>query len=119
MLTFDVSWPLILGLLVSTILPLLVGLVTTRVTNPGTKALLLAGLSAVTGLLTEVLNAVTAGTAYNVGSGLVFALASFLVASGLHFGIWKPTGAAAAAQDVGAPGSRKYARHVGAHNENP
>ena len=102
MLTFDISWPLIIGLLVSTILPLIVGLVTTRVTNGGVKATILAALSAVTGFLTELGNALSAGTPYNVGTGLVFALTAFLVATGLHYGIYKPTGASAAAQGVGS-----------------
>lgn len=101
MLTFDLSWPLIIGLVVSTILPLIVGIVTTRVTNPGVKATILAGLAAATGFLTELGNALTAGTPYNVGTGLVFALTAFLVATGLHFGIYKPTGASTAAQDIG------------------
>jgi hypothetical protein len=101
MLTFSLSWPLIIGLLVSTVLPLLVGIVTTRVTRPGRKAALLAGLAALTGFLSELGDALTSGTAYDVGTGLVFALTSFLVAVGLHFGIYKPTGASAAAQAIG------------------
>jgi len=102
MITFDVSWPLIIGLLVSTILPLIVGLVTTRVTHSGVKAVILAALAAVTGLLTELGNALTAGVEYNLGTGLVFALTAFLVATGLHYGLLKPTGASGAAQSVGA-----------------
>ena len=96
--SFD--WPLIVGMIVSVVLPLLVGLVTKRVTNSGTKAVILASLSAATGLLTELGNALTAGVTYNLGMGIVFALAAFLVAVGMHFGIYKPTGASAAAQDA-------------------
>lgn len=95
-IAFD--WPLIVGMIVSVVLPLLVGLVTKTVTNGGTKAIILAALAAVTGLLTELGNALTAGVTYNLGMGLVFALASFLVAVGMHFGIYKPTGASTAAQ---------------------
>lgn len=95
-IAFD--WPLIVGMIVSVVLPLLVGLVTKTVTNGGTKAIILAALAAVTGLLTELGNALTAGVTYNLGMGLVFALAAFLVAVGMHFGIYKPTGASAAAQ---------------------
>ena len=102
MITFDVSWPLVIGLLVSTILPLVVGLVTTRVTHSGVKATVLAALSAVTGLLTELGNALTAGTEYNLGTGLVFALGAFLVATGLHYGLLKPTGASGVVQSVGS-----------------
>lgn len=95
---FDVNWTLILGLVVSTILPLIVGLVTKVVTAPGTRAIILAALAAVTGLGTELLNALTTGTPYDLGTGLVLAVTSFLVAVGLHFGIWKPTGASESAQ---------------------
>lgn len=94
--TFD--WPLIVGMVVSVVLPLVVGLVTKTVTNSGTKAVILAALAALTGLLTELGNALSAGTTYNLGMGLVFALAAFLVAVGMHFGIYKPTGASTAAQ---------------------
>ena len=96
--TVSFDWPLIVGMLVSVVLPLIVGLVTKVVTNPGTRAVILAFLAAVTGLLTELGNAMTAGTPYNLGMGLVFALASFLIAVGMHFGIYKPTGASTAAQ---------------------
>lgn len=98
MITFDVSWPVVIGLLVSTVLPLLVGLVTKVVTHGGTRAILLALFAAATGLLTELGNALTNGTPYNLGLGLVLALASFLTAVGLYFGIWRATGVASAAQ---------------------
>ena len=101
MLSFTLSWPLIIGLLVSTILPLLVGLVTTRVTHSGAKAALLAGLAAVTGFLSELGNALTSQSPYDVGTGLVFALTSFLVAVGIHYGLLKPTGLTATAQSAG------------------
>lgn len=94
----EFDWPLIIGLVVSVVLPLLVGLVTKYATNGRIKALLLAGLSAVTGLFTELGNALTNETPYNLGMGLVFALAAFIVGVGMHYGLYKPTGAATAAQ---------------------
>lgn len=97
---FNLPPALVIGLLVSTVLPLLVGLVTSRAMKPGLKAVLLAVLSALTGLLTELLNAVNAGAAYDLGTGLVLALTSFLIAVGIHYGLWKPTKVTAAAQDV-------------------
>ena len=102
MLTFSLPWPILIGFLVATVLPLLVGLVTTRVTSPGVRAVLLAALSAATGLLSELGSALTHGTTYDMGQGLLVALAAFLVAVGMHFGLWKPTGAATAAQSVGS-----------------
>ena len=98
----EVSWPLVIGLLVSTILPLIVGLVTKWKTRAGVRAVLLAGLSALTGLLTELGNALTSQTTYNLGTGLLLALTAFLVAVGFHFGLLKPTGAADAAIAVGS-----------------
>jgi hypothetical protein len=97
---FTLPWPLILGMVVSTILPILVGLVTTRVTNSGLKAVLLAALSAVTGLGTELLAAINSGTTYDLGNGLIFALTSFAIAVSLHYGLWKPTTVSAKAQNV-------------------
>ena len=97
---FTLPWPLILGMVVSTILPILVGLVTTRVTNSGLKAVLLAALSAITGLGTELLAAVNSGTTYDLGNGLIFALTSFAIAVSLHYGLWKPTTVSAKAQNV-------------------
>lgn len=102
-ISFDLSPALIVGLLVATVLPLLVGLVTKTVTNPGIKAGLLAALAAITGLGTELLASIQAGTTYDLGTGIVLALTSFLVAVGIHFGIWKPTGATEAVQAVGSP----------------
>lgn len=101
LISFTLPLPLLIGLLVSTILPLLVGLVTKVVTNPGVRATLLALFSALTGLLTELGAAASSGRTYDIGTGLLLALSAFLVATGLHFGIYKPTGAAAAAQRVG------------------
>jgi hypothetical protein len=97
---FNLPPALLIGLLVSTVLPVLVGLVTTRVTSPGVKAVLLAALAAVTGLGTELLASINAGTTYDLGSGLVLAVTSFVVAVALHYGIWKPTTVSAKAQDV-------------------
>lgn len=104
-LTFTLPPALVLGIVVSTVLPLLVGLVTKTVTHPGAKAILLALLAAVLGLLTELLAAVQAGRAYDLGTGIIVALGAFLVAVGMHFGIWKPTGLADSAQRVGTKNS--------------
>lgn len=100
MLEFTLDPALIIALLVSTVLPLLVGLVTTRVTHGGVKAVLLAALALVTSLLTELGNAIAAGVSYDVGRGLLLAIPVFLVAVGMHFGLWKPVGASEGAQNV-------------------
>lgn len=106
LVTFTADWPFIIGIIVSTLLPLLVGLVTTRVTDPGVKAGLLAAFSAATGLLTELGSHLTTQTPYDLGTGLLTALAAFLVGVGLHYGLYKPTGTASAVQAVGVTEKR-------------
>lgn len=85
-----------LGLLVSLVLPVLVGLVTTRVTSAGTKAVLLLALSGANGFLVEY---AAPGTGYDVGTAAVLALVAFGTGVLSHFGLWKPTGVSGAAQD--------------------
>jgi hypothetical protein len=86
-----------LGLLVSVVLPVLVGLVTTRVTHAGWKAVLLLALSTATGFITEYAGPHDAG--YSVGTAAVLALVSFGTGVLSHFGFWKPVGVSAKAQD--------------------
>lgn len=99
-ISFTLDPALVIGLLVSTVLPLLVGLVTTRVTSSGVKAILLAALALLTALLTELGVAVTNGDTYDIGQGLLLAIPTFLIAVGMHYGLWKPTTASAKAQSV-------------------
>ncbi|MEU0426424.1 hypothetical protein ABZ235_22995 [Streptomyces canus] len=85
-----------LGLLVSVVLPVLVGLVTTRVTHPGTKAVLLLALSTANGFVVEY---AAPGPGYSVGTAAVLALVAFGTGVLSHFGFWKPVGVAGRAQD--------------------
>ncbi|WP_041684726.1 hypothetical protein [Renibacterium salmoninarum] len=101
MITFDLPLWIILQALAATFLPLLVGLVTTRTTNAGVKAVLLAALAVVIALVSQVADALQYGKPYNLGIALVTAAVSFAISVGTHFGIWKPTGTAHAAQRVG------------------
>ena len=98
MITFTLDPLLVIQLLVSTVLPLLVGLITKRVTHSGVKALLLALAALVTSLLTELGTALANGVPYDVGQGLLLAIPTFLIAVGLHYGLWKPTGVTEKAQ---------------------
>lgn len=100
MITLGFDLAQFIGLLSGVVLPLLVGLVTTRVTNGGIKAIALAALSVGINLLSELGTAITAGTAYDLGAALLAGLGTFLVAVGMHYGLWKPTGSSAAAQNV-------------------
>jgi hypothetical protein len=86
-----------LGLLVSVVLPVLVGLVTTRVTSAGVKSVLLLALSTATGFVTEYAGPHDAG--YSVGTAAVLSLIAFATGVLSHFGFWKPVGVAGRAQD--------------------
>ncbi|MFD5419509.1 hypothetical protein ACFWJT_15970 [Streptomyces sp. NPDC127069] len=85
-----------LGLLVSVVLPVLVGLVTTRVTSAGTKAVLLLALSTLNGLLVEIAHP---GPGFDLGTAAVLALVAFATGVLAHFGLWKPVGLSGKAQD--------------------
>ncbi|MGW0837582.1 hypothetical protein [Streptomyces prunicolor] len=86
-----------LGLLTSIVLPVLVGLVTTRVTHAGWKAVLLLALSAINGFVVEYAGPHDAG--YSVGTAAVLALVAFGVSVLSHFGFLKPVGVSGWAQD--------------------
>lgn len=97
--TFDPAT--VVQLLIAFVLPVLVGLVTTRVTSPAVKAWLLAGLSLITSLLVELARALASGTTYDLGVALLAALPAFVVSVASHYGLWKPTGVADKAQAIG------------------
>lgn len=92
----------IISLLVGVVLPLLTGLVTTTNVDAGVKAIILLVLSGATSVLTEFVQALTAGTGFDWVATLLAALGTFLVGVGLHFGFYKPTGAAVALQRIGS-----------------
>lgn len=89
---FEPTWVQLIQLIVSVLLPALVGIVTQSRTGSDVKAVLLVGLSIVAGILGELLNAWNAGVAFDLGSSLFAAVGTFVVAIGVHFGFWKPTG---------------------------
>ncbi|RSS59776.1 hypothetical protein [Streptomyces sp. WAC01280] len=95
-MTVDLDRAYWLGLLISVVLPVLVGLVTTRVTHAGTKAVLLLALSVLNGFLVEL---AAPGPGWHAGTAAVLALVSFATGVLSHFGLWKPTGLAGKAQD--------------------
>lgn len=98
-----------LGLVISVVLPVLVGLVTTRVTSAGLKSVLLLALSTANGFLVELAGPHDAG--YSVQTAAVLSLVSFAVGVLAHFGLLKPTGISGKAQDtlITAPGPTPHA----------
>lgn len=97
---FTIDLAAVVQLLVAFILPVIVGLVTTKVTNGGTKAWLLAGLTLVTSLLVELGRTLAEGATYDLGVALLTALPAFVISVSSHYGLWKPTGVSAAAADT-------------------
>ncbi|MGA5497686.1 hypothetical protein ACPCSP_25315 [Streptomyces cinereoruber] len=85
------------GLVIAFVLPVLVGLVTTRVTSPGTKAVLLLALSAVESFFVEL---AAAEPGWDASPALVLTFVSFVMGTAAHFGLWKPVGVAQRAQDA-------------------
>jgi hypothetical protein len=85
-----------LGLAISVALPVLVGLVTTRVTSAGAKAVLLLLLTALNGFLVELSQA---SDGYSVGTAVVLWGVSFAIGVLSHFGLYKPVGLSGKAQD--------------------
>jgi hypothetical protein len=91
----------LLSLAVTVLLPLLVGLVTTRLTSSGTKAVLLLALASITSVVQAWLASVNAHVPFEWVVVAFNAAINFGVGTAVHFGLWKPTGAAKAAEDSG------------------
>lgn len=87
----------IISMVVGVLLPILVGLVTKTVTSPAFKAVLLFLLAAISGFLTEFLQA---GTAFDWQQALFAWLTTFIVAVAMHFGLYSPTGISQKAQET-------------------
>jgi small basic protein len=81
----------LVALVVGTVLPILVGLVTKASVPERYKSLLLAALSAASGFGTAFLNTPHGFSPTNAALG---AFAAFLSAVGLHLGLYQPTGVA-------------------------
>lgn len=91
----------LLSMAIGLLLPVLVGLVTTRVTSGGVKATLLAGLAALSGFLTTWLAAVNSNSLDWRWQDAVFAaLLTWGTAVATHFGFLIPTGLKAKAQNA-------------------
>jgi len=105
-IVFSLPPSLIIALVLTAVLPLLVGLVSNSKWSSRAKAILHAVLSAVTGLLTELGDALASGTPYDLGVGLITAVGVFLAGVALYKGIYAAKGSsgnsiASHLQDVG------------------
>ena len=97
---FSLDPALVIQLLLTVILPIVVGLVTTRTTSGSIKAWLLAGLTLVTSVITGAGNAIAQNAPFDLGVALLLAIPAFAISVATYYGLWKPTGVAGAAQDV-------------------
>lgn len=77
-----------LTLVVTLLLPILVGLVTKASWSSGLKAVLLLAFSAATAIISNLL-AVKGAT--DVGPMVTAVISTFVIAVAAHFGFWKPT----------------------------
>lgn len=84
-----VNW---LTLLLGVVLPMLVQLVTANVANGGLKAIVLAVLAAIAGLVQALFDVGGDFTVVDWNTAFSAALTTFLLAVGLHFGLLKPVG---------------------------
>lgn len=75
---------------VGTLLPIVVALITARVADGATKALTLLALAALSGVLTELGDALAAGTPWEWQQSVYAAVLAYVVAVASHFGLWKP-----------------------------
>lgn len=99
---FSQGWVSIIQLLLVLILPTIVGLVTDRLAASWVKALVLAVLAALTTLLAGLLDALTAGAAFDWVNAIGTFVVSVMVAQFSYLGILKPWGVIEKAQGSGA-----------------
>lgn len=98
----EFTWPSLadfVQVVVTVLLPLLVGIITRSTFQH--KALVLLLLASIAGLGAELLEVLTAGGTFDFGQGIVRLALSFGAAVLLHFGFYKPEGVTAAAQRLG------------------
>ena len=100
MIIFTLDPALVIQLLLTVIMPILVGLITTRVTSSSKKSWLLAGLTLFTSLLVGLAEAIATSTTFDLGMALLAAIPAFAISVATYYGLWKPTGIGRAAQDI-------------------
>lgn len=99
---FTLDPAVVIQLVLTTVMPIAVGLVTTRTTSGAVKAWLLAAFTLVTSILTGLGAALANGTPFDLGLALLSAIPAFAISVATYYGLWKPTGIGKAAQDVEA-----------------
>jgi hypothetical protein len=98
---FAPNWGGLLSLILTLVLPILVALVSTRLTSSGTKAVLLLALATIQTFVEALISAANDYAHFAWVPVIMNAVLNFGVAVIAHFGLWKPTGTADAALDTG------------------
>jgi hypothetical protein len=80
----------LISLVVGTLLPILVAVITDRVAQGAVKAIVLLGLAALTSFLSSWLVALNGGLPFDFAQAAFGVLITFIVAVAVHFGFWKP-----------------------------
>lgn len=87
--------------LLAVLAPVLVGLVTTKVTASGWRAVLLATLAAAIGVGAGFRDN-PPGTVWDWRAAVLAAVTAWVIAVATHYGLWKPTGVSARAIALGS-----------------
>lgn len=91
----------IISLLIGFVLPNAVGYCTQASMNKGVKAALLAATAAVSGVLTQWLDAINNDHHFAWQASALSAVATWLIAEGSYLRIWKPSGLSDVLQGMG------------------
>jgi predicted membrane-bound spermidine synthase len=91
-IVFDIDWTYVLTFLVGTFLPLVVAIVSTKVTSAKAKGILLALLSLVTSIASGILDALLTASPYDLGQNILLFGGTFVWAVASYFGIWRAEG---------------------------
>lgn len=86
------TWVQLLTFVVSVLLPALVALVTKRMASARLKAVTLLLLTALTGFLSELLDALVTALPFELGTAAMTWLMSFVIGVVAHYGLLKPAG---------------------------
>lgn len=100
MVTFTLDAAITIQLILTVIMPIVVGLITKRTTSSAIKAWLLAGTTLATSVLTGLYDAVINSGVFDLGMALLIAIPAFAISVATHYGLWKPTGVSEAAQEA-------------------
>lgn len=94
----DSQLVILINFVIAIVFPLLVGLFTKLSTSDSVKAIALATISILSGLLSQFVESLVTQHSFDWFTAVIAALGAWVIAVASHFGVWKPTGASAAAQ---------------------